>query len=65
MDLPTVELSATSCRFVFETQTSSKSTRISRPTPVRAMASAAHEPTPPTPTTIAEASRSVVVAASP
>ncbi len=48
---PTVPASACSCRFVFVRQTSSRSTRISRPTPDLARASTVHDPTPPRPTT--------------
>ena len=36
---------------VFEAQTASPSTKAIRPAPLRASASAAHEPTPPSPTT--------------
>jgi len=39
------------CRLVLEMQTSSGSMSVSEPTPERASASTAHEPTPPSPTT--------------
>ena len=47
---PYVPSSAWSCRFVFERQMSSASIRVRCPTPLRASASTAHEPTPPMPT---------------
>ena len=43
--------SAGSWRFTLLTQTSSRSTNVSAPTPLRANASTVHDPTPPSPTT--------------
>ena len=56
-DRPTVSLSEWSCRFVFEMHTSSRSISVSAPTPLRASASTAHEPTPPRPITHTDAAR--------
>ena len=47
---PTVEVKACSCRLVLLTQMSSRSIRIRLPTPDRHRASAAQDPTPPSPT---------------
>ncbi len=56
---PTVESSAISWRFILLFATISPSISVSEPTPLRISASAAYEPTPPTPkrTTLALFSR--------
>ena len=51
LDCPIVVSRAWICRLVLVMQRSSRSIRIMAPTPDRARASAAQEPTPPMPTT--------------
>mmetsp|Transcript_10716 Transcript_10716/g.33875 ORF Transcript_10716/g.33875 Transcript_10716/m.33875 type:complete len:214 (+) Transcript_10716:985-1626(+) len=62
---PTVEARAWICRFVLLMHSSSRSTRTSAPTPERASASTAHDPTPPRPTTTTREDLSRSGAASP
>ena len=50
---PIVEFNAKSCRFILDSSITSKSTKIKCPTPVRANASIAKDPTAPQPTTTA------------
>ena len=54
---PTVASSAWIWRLMLDSAMWSRSTSVSRPTPLRASASTAHEPTPPMPTTSTCASR--------
>ena len=55
--MPSVLPSACTWRLTFDSATWSRSTSVSAATPLRASASAAHEPTPPTPTTAMWAAR--------
>ena len=51
LNIPTLELRATIWRLILDLDTLSKSTSVSSPTPLLAIASAQNPPTPPSPNT--------------